>query len=71
VGQNERNNEMKAIVDEETCTGCGLCEEVCPEVFELVAKVAKVKVNTVPDEHEDTCQEAADSCPVEAISIEN
>ncbi len=62
---------MKAIVNEETCTGCGLCEQVCPEVFELVAGIAKVKVDMVPGEYENTCQEAADSCPVEAISIEN
>lgn len=62
---------MKAIVNEDTCTGCGLCEETCPEVFELVEDVAKVKGDTVPDEYKDTCQEAADSCPVEAISIEN
>ena len=62
---------MKAIINEETCTGCGLCEQTCPEVFEMEADIAKVKVDTVPGEYEDTCQEAADSCPVEAISIEN
>ena len=61
---------MKAIVDEDTCTGCGACEGICPEVFELVDDVAKVKTDPVPTENEDTCQDAADGCPVEAISIE-
>jgi ferredoxin len=61
---------MKATVDEDTCTGCGACEDVCPEVFGLVDDVAKVKANPVPPEHEDSCREAAEACPVEAISVE-
>ena len=61
---------MRAIVDEETCTGCGLCEETCPDVFGLVDDVAKVKVDPVPGEHEDACRDAAEACPVEAIAVE-
>ena len=61
---------MKAIVDKETCIGCGLCPETCPEVFEMEGEVAKVKVDTVPPEAEGTCQEAMGVCPVDAISIE-
>ena len=61
---------MRAIVDEDTCTGCGLCEETCPEVFELDDDLAKVIANPVPEDAEEACQQAADDCPVEAISIE-
>ncbi len=62
---------MKAIVDVETCTGCGLCVDVCPEVFELNEEsIAKVIADPVPPEAEDTCRDAAESCPVDAISIE-
>jgi ferredoxin len=61
---------MKAIVDAETCTGCGLCEETCPEVFELKDEVAVTKADPVPSGAEETCREAAEDCPVEAISIE-
>ena len=62
---------MRAIVDKDTCTGCGLCEETCPKVFQLEDDLAKVVADPVPAEVEDTCQQAADDCPVEAIAIEN
>ncbi len=61
---------MKAKVDENLCTGCGLCVDICPEVFEMGDTVSTVKVDIVPHEFEDKTKEAAENCPVEAISIE-
>lgn len=61
---------MRATIDENTCSGCGLCEEICPAVFELADDVAKVKLDPVPADQEAGCREAADSCPVEAITLE-
>ena len=61
---------MKAIVDQETCTGCGLCADTCPEVFALDDAVAKVIATPVPAAATASCREAADTCPVEAIRIE-
>ena len=61
---------MKARVDEDACGGCGPCEEVCPEVFEIIDDVAKVKADPVPEEAEESCREAMESCPTDAISIE-
>lgn len=61
---------MKATVDSNLCTGCGLCCDTCPAVFELQDGVAVVTVEEVPPEAEDACRDAATSCPVEAIRIE-
>jgi len=61
---------MKATVDPDLCTGCELCVDTCPEVFEMDDDVAKVIVDTVPEDSEDCAREAADDCPAEAISIE-
>ena len=61
---------MKAKVDEETCVGCGLCAETCPAVFEMADNIAKVIVDEIPDDAADSCKEAAQDCPVEAITLE-
>jgi len=63
---------MKAIVDADLCTGCGLCVSTCPEVFDMNDDdIAIVIATPVPPDAEDTCNEAADDCPVDAISIED
>jgi ferredoxin len=61
---------MKAHVDKDTCIGCGLCPSVCPEVFEMQddGKAGEITGN-VPESAGDTAKEAADSCPVSAISV--
>jgi ferredoxin len=61
---------MMAMVDEKVCTGCGLCADTCPEVFELSGDVAVVKCDVVPKGAEVSCREAAEGCPVEAITME-
>jgi len=61
---------MKAIVDKDLCTGCQLCTEICPDVFQMGdGGLAEVKVDPVPADAEDDCREAAEQCPVEAIQI--
>jgi len=63
---------MKATVDRDLCAGCAVCEDVCEEVFEMDDEdIAIVKLDSIPDEHEDTCRDAADQCPSEAIVIED
>jgi len=60
---------MKVTVDEELCTGCSLCEQTVPDVFEIVDGLAKVKVDVVPADKESDVKDAADSCPADAIKI--
>ena len=61
---------MKAKVEKDACTGCGLCEDTCPEVFEVIDALAKVKVDPVPPAVEARCREAMENCPTEAIILE-
>jgi len=62
---------MKVHVDPDLCTGCGVCVDMCPDVFELQDDVSIVLVETVPSEHEAVAREAAEACPVEAIAVED
>lgn len=61
---------MQVRVEEELCSGCEVCVDASPEVFEMDGGAAKVKVNPIPPELEESCQEAADVCPSEAIILE-
>lgn len=60
---------MRAKVDVDSCTGCELCTQTCPEIFYMKGDVAEAKTIVVPSDCEDTCRQAAEECPVEAISI--
>ncbi|MDI6840601.1 MAG: ferredoxin [bacterium] len=60
---------MKVKIDEESCTGCGVCAAICDEVFE-VGDDNKVHVKNPEPAGIDCVQEAVDSCPVEAIILE-
>ncbi|GAB1415535.1 ferredoxin [Paludibacter sp.] len=54
---------------EEDCTSCGVCESICPEVFEIVdICIAKEGVNYA--DYESEIRESADNCPVEVIKFE-
>lgn len=62
---------MKANVDKDVCIGCGLCPSICPEVFDMDDDgKAKAVVSEVASAAQDETREAADSCPVGAISVD-
>ena len=62
---------MKVKVDRDACTGCELCVDTCPDVFEMDDDLAKAKVSVVPEDQEDCAREAAEGCPVEAIEVKD
>lgn len=62
---------MKAVVDQDLCIGCGNCEDECPEVFALGDDgFSHPVVETVSAELYGCVRDAAEACPVGAISIE-
>ncbi|HJX71038.1 MAG TPA: ferredoxin [Bacteroidales bacterium] len=54
---------------EEGCTACGLCEEICPEVFKLDDEATVIEAVEY-SQYEKQIKEAAESCPVEIIKYE-
>ncbi len=76
---------MKVWIDQDLCTGDGLCEEICADVFILRDDgLAYVKQDgetlcdpggaaaqaVVPDALEDAVREASQECPGECIFVE-
>ena len=56
-------------IDYGLCIGCGVCEELCPEVFEVRDEKAWV---IDPDKCGSCdCEEAVSACPVDAIEWED
>lgn len=60
---------MKVEVDEALCSGSAACEEICPEVFQVVDGLSRVQVDTVPEELEEAVRDAEAECPMGAILI--
>lgn len=59
----------KVWIVEEDCSGDAICEDICPEVFE-VNDIAKIKKDVDLDEYEEEIKEAAEECPTECIEYE-
>ena len=60
---------IKKVWIEEGCIACGLCEEICPEVFK-VEDEATVIDGADYNASEEKIKEAAEDCPVEVIKYE-
>ncbi len=56
---------MAAVVNVETCTGCGECVQVCPlSAIEIKDGKAVVDENTCGD-----CGACVDACPTQSITV--
>lgn len=61
---------MIAHVEKDACIGCGLCPSICPDIFEMDEDdLATTRKEQVPQDLEESAQEAAESCPTEAIIL--
>lgn len=62
---------MKVVVNKDNCIGCGACEAICPEVFQLNDEgLSTVVCDDFSKAPEDSMKEAIESCPTSAISEE-
>ena len=61
---------MKISIDD-TCTACGLCCDTCPEVFDMGDVIAEVTTDDISDDLISSVEQAAEDCPVGAISIDS
>jgi ferredoxin len=60
---------IQKVTINDDCTGCELCVDTCPEVFEMGDELAQVIAGADLTANEDCIQEAAEDCPAEAIEI--
>ncbi|MFO7807194.1 MAG: ferredoxin [Candidatus Moraniibacteriota bacterium] len=58
---------MKVTIDKGRCIGCGVCQSLCGECFQLNGDTAIFVGGECKDCN---LEEVADSCPVDAIKIE-
>lgn len=62
---------MKAKVNKDICIGCGACQAIVPDVFELEDDgLAVCKVEEIEENKKEDVMDAADSCPTSAIEVE-
>ena len=60
---------MKVCINKNDCIVCGLCADIAPEVFEVDGGTAAY-IGEITDKNKISVTDAADGCPVGAISIE-
>lgn len=62
---------MKVKVNQGTCIGCGMCIDMCPEVFEYNdAGLSSVKTENIADSVKESLLDTQNACPVDAIEVE-
>lgn len=63
---------MKLKVMSDVCIGCGACQAICPDCFEITDEgTATVKVEEINEEFIDDATDAKEGCPVSAIVEED
>ncbi len=59
---------MKVKVVKDNCIGCGACQAIAPNVFEIEDDgLSTAKVSDVPESECDDVKDAVESCPTGAI----
>lgn len=58
---------MNLKVNKDVCIGCGACQAICPDVFEIEDDGLAGVVNEITDETKEDAIDAKEGCPVAAI----
>lgn len=62
-------SEKGLYIDSEYCIGCGVCERIAPEHFEVMGKKALVISQEINNENKEALDEAVEKCPPKAIKL--
>lgn len=62
---------MIARIDRSGCISCGLCVDVCPEVFGMADDGLADVHGEVTDDNYDLAKRAENGCPVSVIEIQD
>jgi len=60
----------KKLVVADSCIGCGTCENIAPEYFEVKDDGMSHVKKDYDEKDKELIDEAIDSCPVQAITLE-
>lgn len=59
---------MELKVNQDVCIGCGACQAVCPDVFQINDEgLATTIVDDIKDDVKEDAIDAKEGCPVGAI----
>lgn len=58
--------EFKPVIDQDACTGCGICETFCPD---MAAKEVAERTYAIDYDYCKGCGICAEECPVDAIEM--
>ena len=62
---------MNATIDRDGCISCGLCPDICPEVFRIAEDGFAEVYGEVTKDNVDNAKRAENSCTVSVISVED
>lgn len=63
-------NKVEIKVDQGLCVGCGMCINMCPDVFMYNEESLSTVKSDLAEFNLQSVQEACEVCPVDAITIE-
>ena len=59
---------MKVVVNRDNCIGCGACESICPEAFQIDDEgISTVVCKNFNEIDQDALNDAVEGCPTQAI----